>query len=87
MYKRQVFVNIGHRPATAFLRGPLEMDEEGYLVTDLRTRTKVPGVFGVGDVRKFSGEYAQAVIAAADGCIAALEAEKYLQDRQWSFGG
>jgi len=82
-----VFVNIGHRPATAFLRGPLEMDEEGYLVTDLRTRTKVPGVFGVGDVRKFSGEYAQAVIAAADGCIAALEAEKYLQDRQWSFGG
>ncbi len=82
-----VFVNIGHRPATEFLRGKLEMDDEGYLVTDMRTRTKIPGVYGVGDVRKFSGEYAQAVIAAADGCIAALEAETYLQDRRWSFGG
>ncbi|OGF53314.1 MAG: hypothetical protein A2Z21_10635 [Candidatus Fraserbacteria bacterium RBG_16_55_9] len=82
-----VFVNIGHKPATAFLQGKLKMDDEGYLVTDMRTRTKISGVFGVGDVRKFSGEYAQAVIAAADGCIAALEAEKYIQDRQWSFGG
>ncbi len=82
-----VFVNIGHRPATAFLKGKLEMDEEGYLITDARTRTRIPGVYGVGDVRKFSGEYAQAVIAAADGCIAALEAETYMQDRQWSFGG
>lgn len=82
-----VFVNIGHRPATSFLQGKLEMNEEGYLITDMRTRTKIPGVFGVGDVRKFSGEYAQAVIAAADGCIAALEAEEYIQDRRWSFGG
>lgn len=82
-----IFVNIGHRPATAFLQGKLEMDEEGYLITDARTRTRIPGVYGVGDVRKFSGEYAQAVIAAADGCIAALEAETYMQDRQWSFGG
>lgn len=82
-----VFVNIGHRPATAFLKGKLELDEEGYLITDARTRTRIPGVYGVGDVRKFSGEYAQAVIAAADGCIAALEAEAYLQDRHWSFGG
>jgi thioredoxin reductase (NADPH) len=82
-----VFVNIGHKPATAFLQGQLEMDEEGYLMTDMRTHTKIPGVFGVGDVRKFSGEYAQAVIAAADGCIAALEAETYIRDRHWSFGG
>jgi thioredoxin reductase (NADPH) len=81
-----VFVNIGHRPATEFLRGKLEMDERGYLITDTRTRTRVPGVFGVGDVRKFSGEYAQAVIAAADGCIAALEAEKYVEERKWRFG-
>ncbi len=81
-----VFANIGHRPATEFLKGKLEMDERGYLVTDRRTRTQVPGVFGVGDVRAFSGEYAQAVIAAADGCIAALEAEKYLEEREWPFG-
>lgn len=82
-----VFVNIGHKPATAFLLGKLDMDSEGYVMTDTRTRTKIPGVYGVGDVRKFSGEYAQAVIAAADGCIAALEAENYIEDRDWSFGG
>jgi thioredoxin reductase (NADPH) len=78
-----VFVSIGHRPNTEFLKGKLEMDEKGYLLTDERTRTKIPGVFAVGDVRKFSGEYAQAVIAAADGCIAALEAEQYLEDGRW----
>lgn len=81
-----VFVNIGHYPETGFLKGKLEMDAEGYLVTDSRTRTKIPGIFGVGDVRKFAGEYAQAVIAAADGCIAALEAEKYLEEKNWDFG-
>ncbi len=81
-----VFVNIGHRPATEFLKGKLDMDERGYLLTDRRMRTKVPGVYAVGDVRKFSGEYAQAVIAAADGCISALEAEKYLSERKWPFG-
>lgn len=81
-----VFVNIGHRPATGFLKDKLEMDERGYLITDVATRTKIPGVFAVGDVRKFSGKYAQAVIAAADGCIAALEAEKYLENRHWPFG-
>ncbi|MBI1730134.1 FAD-dependent oxidoreductase [Candidatus Acetothermia bacterium] len=81
-----VFVNIGHLPETSFLRGKVNMDEDGYIITDSRTRTEIPGVFGVGDVRKFSGEYAQAVIAAADGCIAALEAEKYLEERRWSFG-
>ncbi|MCS7197111.1 MAG: thioredoxin-disulfide reductase [Candidatus Bipolaricaulota bacterium] len=78
-----VFVSIGHRPNTEFLQGRLEMDEKGYILTDERTRTKIPGVFAVGDVRKFSGEYAQAVIAAADGCIAALEARKYLEDGRW----
>ena len=81
-----VFVNIGHFPETDFLRDKLDMDEGGYLETDMRTKTKIPGVFGVGDVRKFAGEYAQAVIAAADGCIAALEAEKYIEDRSWKFG-
>lgn len=78
-----VFVSIGHRPNTEFLKGKLDMDEKGYLLTDERTRTKIPGVFAVGDVRQFAGEYAQAVIAAADGCIAALEAEEYLEDGRW----
>lgn len=78
-----IFVSIGHRPNTAFLKGKLELDEQGYILTDARTRTKISGVFAVGDVRKFSGEYAQAVIAAADGCIAALEAEQYLEDGRW----
>lgn len=78
-----VFVNIGHEPATGFLEGKLEMDELGYLHTDIRMRTAVPGVFGVGDVRQLSGEYAQAVVAAGDGCIAALEAERYLENGHW----
>lgn len=78
-----VFVSIGHRPNTTFLKGKLAMDAQGYLMTDERTRTQISGVFAVGDVRKFSGEYAQAVIAAADGCIAALEAEQYLEDGRW----
>ena len=78
-----VFVNIGHEPATEFLQGKLEMDELGYLFTDVRMRTKIPGVFGVGDVRQLSGEYAQAVVAAGDGCIAALEAENYLENGHW----
>jgi thioredoxin reductase (NADPH) len=78
-----VFVSIGHRPNTEFLRGKLSLDEHGYIVTDMRTRTKMPGVFAVGDVRKFAGEYAQAVIAAGDGCIAALEAETFLEGGEW----
>ena len=78
-----VFVNIGHEPATEFLQGKLAMDDLGYLYTDVRMRTEVPGVFGVGDVRQLSGEYAQAVVAAGDGCIAALEAERYLENGHW----
>jgi len=78
-----VFVAIGHRPATGFLKGKLRMDEEGYLWTDERTRTQAPGVYAVGDVRQFSSRYAQAIIAAGDGCIAALEAVDYLEDPAW----
>lgn len=78
-----VFVAIGHRPATGFLKGKLRMDEEGYLWTDERTRTQEPGVYAVGDVRQLSSRYAQAIIAAGDGCIAALEALDYLEDSTW----
>lgn len=78
-----VFVAIGHRPATEFLQGVLPMDDQGYLITDARTRTRVPGVYAVGDVRQFAAHYAQAIIAAGDGCIAALEAMRYLDDPTW----
>jgi thioredoxin reductase (NADPH) len=82
-----VFVNIGHAPATDFLHGKLAQDERGYLMTDAHMHTKVPGVFAVGDVRALSGQYAQAVIAAGDGCIAALGTEHYLEDHKWPFEG
>jgi len=73
-----VFVNIGHIPDTEFVRGTLELDERGYIVTDDRLRTNLPGVFAAGDVRAGASRYAQAVVAAADGAIAAMEVENYL---------
>jgi len=74
-----VFMAIGHKPNTEIFKGQIELDQAGYVVAKDTTKTSVEGVFVAGDARDY--RYRQAITAAGEGCKAALDAQKYLEER------
>jgi len=79
-----LFIAIGHVPNTTLFQGKLELDGQGYIITDERQRTSLPGIFAAGDVQDHV--FRQAITAAGTGCAAAMEAERYISKQEYAEG-